>query len=505
MRRREFLTRGAGVAGLGLLPSSTAWASFGDAPDAASLAELLQPGVRAERCLEVYLYGGMASFESFYVNEDNGKPDDPDPTLRNTQWYLFKDDHKAVFQNECGLGDPTTWLTEIGTDANGKTIKIGPLAQALATRPDILERMRVVVLRHDFEPHESAVPQAMCGLRLGNPRMAGFGTHVQRYWQDHDTTGRVVPFSFVFTPSAATATFNTQTAMSVGMHPGSARSLNIKASASMNLSELLGRELVGNDAPRVDALLERYATGNVNRYVDANGVALRSRANSDQQFAIAALQNAPSLATLLPSSMFVVENGMVCGVSKQDTSGMVLNASIDLLTDPVTPAKYVSCVDGGADFYGDLPYDVHAAHLSASTHNMTHIFRQLAARINEPGEGDVTKLDIDDTLIIITAEFGRTPYEQYAGSGGTNHHPHGYVSVLIGGPVQQGVSGSIGPDGYGQDYVTPAEFRAAALAALGIYPFGPEGFAVGDLVDSGAADELDSLVWLHEHILGRSS
>ena len=502
MRRREFLTRGAGVAGLGLLPSAS-WASFGDAPDAASLGQVLQPGVRAERCLELYLYGGIASFESFYVVEDYGRPDNPDPALRNTQWYLFNNEHKQVFENECALGDPTQWLTEIGTDSNGKTVKIGPLAQALSSRPDILDRLRVVVLRHDFEPHESAVPQAMCGLRLGNPRMAGFGTHVQRYWQDRDLTGRVVPYSFVFTPSAAFAQFNTQTAMSVGMHPGSARSLNIKASSDMNLSELLGREVIGADSARVNALLQRYAGGNADRYVDATGAPLRSRAITDQQFAVTSLINAPSLETILPSTMFVVENGKVCGVTGLNTSGMVLNASIDLLTNPVTPAKYVSCVDGGSLAYGDLPYDTHGSHLATATHNMTSLFKDLARRINEPGEGDATKLDLDDTLIIITAEFGRTPYAQYEGANGTNHHPHGYVSILIGGPVKKGVTGAIGPDGYGEDFLTPAEFRAAALSALGIYPFGPEAFAVGDLENSGAANELDSLVWLHEHVLGR--
>ncbi len=503
MHRREFLKRGAGVAGLGLLPAP-AFASFGDAPDVASIGQLLGPGDRAERCLEVYLYGGIASFESFYVAEDNGRPDDPDPALRKTQWYLFNEEHQQVFGNDCNLGDdPSTWLTELGVDSAGKTIKIGPMAQALATRTDILDRTRVVVLRHDFEPHESAVPQAMCGLRLGNPRMAGFGAHVQRYWQERDATGRVVPFSFVFTPSQATAQFNTQTAMSVGMHPGSARPLNIKASDNMNLSELLGRELIGADADRVNALMQRYASSGAGRYVDSTGAPLRSRAVAEHQFAIDALANAPALQSVLPPTMFVVENGRVCGVTRTGTSAMVLDASIDLLTNPVTPAKYVSCVDGGSEFYGDLPYDTHSAHLSIVSKNMSTLFKRLAARINEPGEGDPTKLDLDDTLIIITAEFGRTPYAQFEGANGTNHHPHGYVSVLIGGPVQKGVTGSIGPDGYGEDYVTPAEFRAGALAALGIYPFAADSFAVGDLPNSGAPNELDSLVWLNEHILGR--
>lgn len=500
MRRRKFLAGGAAALGGLMLPRVARAGTFGDAPNAAAVAALLAPGVRAEKCLEVYLYGGMASFESFYVVEEYGRSDDPDPALRDTMWHLFESDHGNVFGGDCGLTDPTTWLTDFGLDANGKMVQLGPLVGPLRDRPDVVSRMRVLVMQHEFEPHEAAVPQAMCGLRLGNPRMAGLGTHVQRYWQDRDLTGRVAPWSYVFSPVQARSNFNTHTAAAVGTHPGSARPLLIKTSDNMDLAALLGRREVGMDVSRLDPLLRRYAAQNVGRHTDLAGNALRSRAVSDHNFAIGALVNAPALQELLPESMFEVSNGKMCSTTNSDISGMALRAGVSLLTNPVSPAKYVNVVDGGFQFFGDLPYDTHFGHLQTSAINHRHIWQALVEQINEPGEGDPAKIDLDDTMICITAEFGRTPYLSF---GGTNHFPHGYVSVLIGGPVVPGVSGALGPDGYAVDSVSPAEFRAGMLAGLGIYPFHADGFAVGDLLAGGAGTEIDQLVWLNERILGR--
>ena len=57
------------------------------------------------------------------------------------------------------------------------------------------------------------------------------------------------------------------------------------------------------------------------------------------------------------------------------------------------------------------------------------------------------------------------------------------------------------PDGYAVEALNPSEYRAAALAALGIYPFTVESFAVGDL--QTATSEVDGLRFLNEYVLGR--
>ena len=95
--------------------------------------------------------------------------------------------------------------------------------------------------------------------------------------------------------------------------------------------------------------------------------------------------------------------------------------------------------------------------------------------INQPGEGDPAKIDLDDTLVVINCEFGRTPYRQTSGGEtGTNHWPQGYVNVMMGGPI--GGSNGNGRSVYGyvteaegiaQDWVTPAENRLAAAVEAG--------------------------------------
>ncbi|MEQ1505311.1 MAG: DUF1501 domain-containing protein [Myxococcota bacterium] len=504
MKRRDFLIGGAAAAGAALLPNR-AWGAWGEAPPTTPKDLLFGAGVRAERCLELYLYGGLASFHTFYAVDEYGRSNDADPALRNTQFHAFDDDKRSVWGNDCGE-DPSTWLTPFGTDSLGMTVNFTPVIRPLLDRPDILSRCRVVVLRHDFQPHEIAIPYMMTGQRLGSPRMAGLGTHVQRYWNERDTSGRVVPYSYVFSPEGASPIYNIAAASAVGAHPGSSRPLHLFTSANTDIGELIGRRYLGDDITRVDPLLDYYAKRSTTRYADAQGTALRSRAIEDHQFSIASLINAPNLQDILTPELFTVGSSNTCGLSNaSDVSKMTIDAGISLLTHPTTPAKYVNVVDGGNVFYGDLPYDTHSSQIDTITKNLRHSLRALAARINEPGENDPTKLDLDDTMVLINAEFGRTAIPQggdVAGGGG-NHFPFGFVALMIGGPATSGVYGAIGPDGYSVDYLTPSEYRAAALAALGIYPFSAQSFAVGDI--RNVATEADALAWLNTVALGRSS
>ena len=128
----------------------------------------------------------------------------------------------------------------------------------------------------------------------------------------------------------------------------------------------------------------------------------------------------------------------------------------------------------------------------------------LGVRVSEaPGEGDPNKIDLDETMIVINTEFGRTPHRQ--GMDGLNHWPQGYVTVLMGGPVDaaaQGVSGSIDPATASADrFTTPAELRASLLDALGIYPFDAAAFGLGDL-QGAPADDVTAITALRRTVLG---
>ena len=79
------------------------------------------------------------------------------------------------------------------------------------------------------------------------------------------------------------------------------------------------------------------------------------------------------------------------------------------------------------------------------------------------------------------------------------------MSVFIGGPVtsaERGIYGHITEDqGIAQNWMTPAENRMSIMAAMGIYPFSPETFAVGDVL-GGVANELEAATRIREQYLG---
>jgi uncharacterized protein (DUF1501 family) len=76
---------------------------------------------------------------------------------------------------------------------------------------------------------------------------------------------------------------------------------------------------------------------------------------------------------------------------------------------------------------------------------------------------------LDETLVIWTGEFGRTPFAE--GKDGRDHHKRGFSLWAAGGGVRGGVThGATDPFGYAavQDVVTVADFHATLLHLLGL-------------------------------------
>lgn len=486
MNRRHFLA-GAAAAG-GLLLGGRAWGrAWGEAPEA-SVPLILPSGARAERVLEVFLYGGLSPWESFYA------------VPGSEAWRMFEGQHDAVW-GRCSV--PTDARSQAWTtDSAGAQIRLGPHAMPLRARQDLIDRMRVVVMRHELEPHEAAIPHALSGMRLGSPRMVGMGGHLQRFWLEQ--APRVQPYSYVLQPENIVGTDNTRAASAVGLHPGSARPLSLKISSSQAFLDRLERNRVYRDARYWDALVDHYSRKTRKRYSIA-GSPLRSATLDDFESAQASIERSSDIRALLGEDFMQARSGRACGETADESYiAMGLEAGVQLLTHPEHPARYVNVVDTGLyEADGGGGYDTHVDHLQPQADNTTHLLAELVSRINEPGEHDPRKLDLDTTMVLLTTEFGRTPFVQ-ADSGGTNHHPYGYVSVVLGGPIgpdQAGIVGAIGEGGQATDYTTPSEMRAAMLAACGIYPFAHESFAVGDVRD--VPTERDALAHLTERVLGR--
>jgi hypothetical protein len=452
----------AGLAGALARPRRAA-AAWGEAPPAHAGA-MLPAGRRVRRALELTLYGGMNAFDTFHCVPGWGAGD-------GTYLHAFD-----VAARAAACGGPSE-LTLPFAEAGGELVHLGPWTHPLWSRPDLLARMRVVVLRHDQLPHETAIPLALTGHRLGRPELAGPGAAVQRHFGERPDTARVVPHAAVVDPGDLARSDNLRAALAVGLHPAAARPLAIGLKQFAQLGALLARPGTADRRAAHDALL----AGARARFAAGLGGA-RPAAWSEFAAAEAARERAGALQDLLPPALFGLADAEVCGARRASWTALGARVAAHLLTDPVAPLRHVQWIDAGLEPSEDGGHDTHRRHLEGASVNYPHTLACLAERINAPGEADPGKLDLDDTLIVISSEFGRTPAIQ-PDKGGLGHWPHAYVAVLLGGPVRApAVVGRVDPaSGHAVDHATPTELRAAVALALGIYPFDRGGFSPADV------------------------
>ena len=509
MKRRDFL-RGAAVvaAGAGAGVGATLLAeqearAFGEVPAGAE-ASMVPPNLQAQNILEIFLYGGVSQYESFYCIDDPAFLDDNAPG-----WFTFFDSgdvQKAV--TKCGIAGPL--LQDFAQDASGRMVRFGPYVMPLRERPDVMNRVRVSITHHDLEPHEGAIPLALAGRGLGHPALAGLGSHIQRYFLDRNQVPGRAPFSYVLlSANLGFPTDNIRSATAIGLHPGAARPLSLKVDAAGDVNALLARGTVGQNRAAYDALMKSY----LERYDDrlrwkGVGDPLRAPRLVDLTAASESIAGSDAISAMLDPSYFTKFGGSECtDNAATDSTSMSLKLATHLLTHPTSPARYACVVDGGlvqAD--GGGGYDTHGENSRTQARNLGHTLKALMGLINQPGENDPAKLDLDKTMIVLTTEFGRTPYAQGGGKG-RNHWPYGYPITFIGGPIRpanKGVFGACGPDSRAiAGSSTPQENRIAALLALGIWPFAPESYNVSDV--PGATTEANAAALVRQRQLGIGS
>ncbi|HEX2872641.1 MAG TPA: DUF1501 domain-containing protein [Polyangiaceae bacterium] len=518
MKRRDFLRASAagGAAALG----SSVWtrranaAAFGETPNE-HVSSMLPEPARAQSILECFLYGGLIPWETFYCVPEFGASDE---TWAYTNYaYMMK------AAEGCGF-DTSEPFVPFGNDSSGRTIYFGPYMKKLLARPDILARMRIVINRHTLAPHEAAIPLVASGRSLGNPSLAGLATHVGRYFVDRDVEGsHPPPFSYGFaTGSSFLPNDGVYSLVAQGLHPGQARPLLVKVDNAARLNTLLARTTVGTlpEREQYDALLglyfeqyqKRLSLGSASEVVRAAKFqellqASKTVAKTD---IIQGVFN-PSLFEAMPGSSCYQVNGTVDAPvlaqnplsAATNIPGMSLRLATHLLTHPTFPARHCTVVDTGliaAD--GGGGYDTHSNGPWRQASNFNNFLDNLLSRINTPGEGDPSKIDLDKTMVILNSEFGRAPGRQGTGQG-RNHWPHGFPQIYIGGPIgtaQAGIYGSIGEDGMASTYTTPAENRIAALLALGIWPFDEVAYSGSDA--QGQTQEAPAARSIIKRILG---
>ena len=499
MQRRTFLkTAGvataAGAAFSVLRHPRHAQAAWGDWP-ADKLDAMIPAERQAKGVLELYLYGGMNAFDTFYTVPKWGMNQD-----RFLNAYYPQTVQRF---GQCGFaGELTEAFAE---DALGETVHLGPWIAPLRARPDIVSRMRVLVQRHDLLPHEGANPYALTGSRLGSPRLAGVGAAIQRHFLEQQGGLRATPYAYVLYPGVEFPTDNVRAASAVGFHPGSARPLSVTVDPNSSLSELLGRPAVSGRRVEFDAAVDHYLRTYQNRFrAGGKGAPTRAAERSNYEFAHFARNGADQLQSVLSADLFQPIGGEECGSNEGvDKPQMQARMAANLLTRATDRARYVQWIDGGLQPNGSGGHDTHDSHVYDSSRNVSHTMQALADIINAPGETDPNKVDLDETMIVINTEFGRTPHRQ--GDTGLNHWPQGMVNVLIGGPItaaERGIYGAITEEqGFAQTWISPAENRMLVMMALGIYPFSSQTFAVGD-VGGGVKDQAEAAKRLMQVYMG---
>jgi hypothetical protein len=476
---------------------------WGSPRDAEHAAALMPEDKRPERIVEFFLFGGLAPWDTVYVVPEHGDPEQGGPYAMQQWWqFQFGPDNVQDHFNRCGGGSRDLY-EPFATDALGKTVNLGPFVYPLRDRPDLLRRMRILVMGHDQLSHQAAVPLALCGQLRSSPRLASTGAHIERYFQDR--VGNQRPHAWQIIPGLPDlGTFSADSANSIGLHRPSARPLQVRFNGDGLDLEALRRPAFGSRRTAVDAAVERYLQAYEARYRHGDG-RLRSAGLDDYAAARAALGRSDAILALLNDTVASGSQGMECGeTSAADYTTMGLRLAAHLATRPEGAPRYINAVDGGLfPATAGAAYDTHVNHVVESSTNVVHFFSEFASRINEPGEDDPDKLDLDRDLVLVTTEFGRDPT---ATGTGTEHWPGGYAVLAFGGPIDEersGVVGAIGEDGLASESVTPAEFRASLLLAMGIWPFSTESFAVGDVREG--VTELDAAVWLKERIWGYST
>lgn len=520
MRRRNFLrttgTVGAVALGsaFGILkyPRGARAAGWGAWP-ADKIDAILPPQRQATNVLELHINGGLNPWDTFYTVPTWGIGGD----YRYVNQFAPAAPIDLAFSRdarfeECNYGTAPDDLWESAQieDANGVELFLGPWLMPLRARPDILARMRIMVQRHDQVAHEGGNPVSFTGDRIGQPRLAGLGTAIQRYFSENVEAGgglRAAPYAYVLYPGAGFSTFNSLSASAVGFHPGSARPLGVTVDQNSLLNDLLARPgLV--EPEQFDAAITYYRQAYENRFrAQSLGSPARSPERGNYEFSDFARRNAAQLQDILSGDLFEQidsPNPAVCNDFQQpfDMSRMQARLAASLLTRPTDAARYVLWIDTGIRPAQNGGHDTHYNHTNVAAQNIPNTMAALAEII---GDGP-DQINLDDTMIVINTEFGRAPTRQVdTGNNGTNHWPWGYVNVVIGGPIQErGVFGAVEEvDGYAlqDNYITPAENRIMVMQSLGIYPFSSQSFAVSD-VRGGVEDELEAATRVRDVYMG---
>ena len=466
----------------------------------------LPNAARDYKILEIFFSGALSHRETFWVEQA-----DEAPVLRGLDRI---DLGQGSTLNPVGApGDWTRWLGaqgayrgadyRMGVTAS-KDVHLGPAGLPLITpmpgqnNRRLKDRLRVVASGHGIPAHEPAQTLMLTGATQNMPRrrISGPGATIARF------SG--LPSYVFYDSSLMDSTSSAGEAVRFGANGGMWAPFLIPYDQP-NVQSLLS---VARDGRR-DTLSrhyhEQYELGLTFTHPSAGGERARSGAldgllsSASTAFEGAALAQALGLL-VGPQTKTLWEN----------PSRRAIQTSVALLD--ANQSRYCCVVDGGVvgnssifsyyDQHPDLDLGEHSEFVTA---NLLNVLRTLWEEV------DAGRLDLDDTLVVLNTEFGRSFSKVGEGS---DHCNEGFAVAFLGGPIQSGgVIGDLrfvrsddamaleltnpataaGPGG--RAHLTGTDLRAAVLQSAGIHPFQSDIFereesSSTSVTRDGAADEI---------------
>ena len=543
-RRRFIRNAGLGLVGTGLgIGLPRVGSSFGGLPTP-SPESWTDPGFTSpyadmcipfagqkKRVLEIVLHGGLSPWETFWVSEAGSGEGDFFTSLASdgTGSEVLVDMKGAESLVKefswCDMASGVTPMAppdpgvvkEFGVDDEGNKIYWGP-ATAPLWSDEILSHARVTTFFQENPPHELCMPTALTGLRLGDPRAAGLGAALSRAFIDENGPGDR-PYSYVLMPqNLGVYRGIVSSIFATGTHGGANRPVELPVGTTGLGNLFLESQPSNIKQAALEALREQYRA-RLHWAGDAgDSFEVPSPQFNDYRFSAVGLENASALHELVGNDALKADPGGACIAGESDEASLYtgtnftaksLEVAATLLDPNQGDARYVGLMDSGFRHASLAPYDTHNQnkdlHIPVTQSNLFNCLSHLRSLI------DTGKIDLCETLVVLTTEMGRTPNLGEAGKG-REHWPYGTVQVLLGSPGESGIAGSISGGGVataqgGSSPYTPAHARAAVLKAAGVNPVANGFFQKSEIAkvlfpEGGEYDEQEISSQVGETFLG---
>ncbi|MCA9064800.1 MAG: DUF1501 domain-containing protein [Planctomycetaceae bacterium] len=453
--RRSLLSHAsAGVAAIGLAAlmqreGAELRADEQRRPAAASLA----PGVpglhhaaKATSVIHIFLGGGLSQVDSFDYKPELEKYHDRDlpPSFGTADAFFGKVGrlHKAHYPFH-QRGDSGLWISDLFPE--------------LAKSADHLCVIRS--MNAETANHIPGIFQANTGFRqMGFPAMGAWLSYGLGSENEDLPTFIVLPDSRGI-PNAAGGAFN----WSSGFLPAQHQGVAFQTRSDQPIPDLTPSEPVADEVVQQRTALLRLM----------NEQHLASQAETDPlQARIRSYELAARMQRAIPEAMNLSSEPehiqKLYGMDREECRDVARNClAARRLVERGVRVVQIWTGDGVSwDAHGDILGNGYKSHSGE------------ALRVDRPIHGLIQDLAqnglLESTIVMITTEFGRTPYAQSSQgtlSRGRDHHPEGFTNLLLGAGLKRGIAyGETDEIGYSAivNPVTTYDLHATVLHLMGI-------------------------------------